>query len=373
MPPKIKQDPSMAPADPTGQSQATADAQQQYITTGQVSPTAADPGNPNAPSNKTPEQPQAGTVIDADPNNYGLPTATVEINGKLITLTLNSNMKGAQPIGEVGGAGKLQTVQTALNAISDWYQNSSTRQKYIDEMYAAGLITTKKNPGVDQVAHAWQLVVQESALQIQDPNGDMHLYSPDQVLAKAAQSGWNNTGLKQSVSDVSSYGTGNTNNSQETSNQSETVYKSYVDPATAMGTLADSYFRLMGRNPTQGEYQAFLNSVYNYQEQENTGKFETQTKGPNTGSIDPTTGLPVDQTGSTSGAPPTAGTSTQTNTVSQRGIGTRGVQFLAGQQALASPEEGAYQAATTYFNAFIKALQGPASGMQASGPTVAIP
>ena len=234
-------------------------------------------------------------------------------------------------------------------------------------MYAAGLISSKKSPSADEVTRAWQLVVQESALQIMDPNGDMHLYSPDDVLEKAAQSGWNSLNAKQATGDVQVAGTGNLNNSQETSSQSETIYKSFVDPATAMGTLADSYFRLMGRNPTPGEYNAFLHSIYTYQEQENTGKFESTQTGPNVGTTDSATGQPVDQTGTT------GGTSKQTNIVSQRGIGTRGVEFLAGQQALSSPEEGAYHAPTTYFNAFVKALQGPASGMAPSGPTNATP
>jgi len=341
---------------------------------GNTPPLPADAGNPNAPANPTPQVPQSGTIIDSDPNNSGLPTATIEVNGKLITITLNSNIRGALPIGPVG-PGTMTAEQarkwnftSALNSITNWYQNSSTRQKYIDEMYTAGLISSKKSPSAEEVTRAWALVVQESALQIQDPNGDIHLFSPDQVLSKAAEKGWNAANFKQSPGDAQVAGNGNPNNSPDTSSQSETVYKSYVDPATAMGTLADSYFRLMGRNPTQGEYQAFLNSVYGYQEQENTGKFETTQKGPNTGTaVDPTTGMPVDQSGTT------GGTSTQTNVVSQRGIGTRGLQFMAGQQALADPEEGAYQAATTYFNAFIKALQGPASGMEASGPTITVP
>jgi hypothetical protein len=125
----------------------------------------------------------------------------------------------------------------------------------------------------------------------------------------------------------------------------------------------------MGRNPTNAEYSAFMQSLYSYQNAELTGSDKTTSKGPDTGaSIDPQTGQPVDQSGTSTG-----GTSTQTNVVSQRGIAQRGVQFIAGQQALASPEEGAYQAATTYFNAFIKALSGPASGMQASGPTNTTP
>lgn len=362
MPPKIKQEPTTPPPvtpQPTGPALGAA---------------PADPGNVN---NQTSVGglPQSGTIIDADPNNSGLPTATITVNGKLITLTLNSNIKGNMPVGATIHGGSYENFQTALNSIGTdgkggpgWYDNTSTRQKYIDEMYAAGLLTSKKSPSAAEVALAWQLVVQEAALQVADgDSGDSTMYSPDEVLAKAAQTGWNNINAKQALGDVGVNGTGNRNNSAETSSQSTTVYKSFVDPATAMGTLADSYFRLMGRNPTQGEYNAFLHNVYNYQEQENTGKFETKDTGPNTGAIDPATGQPVDQSGTT------GGTSTNTNVVSQRGIGTRGLQFMAGQQALASPEEGAYQAATTYFNAFIKALQGPASGMEASGPTVTIP
>lgn len=335
--------------------------------------TPADPGNINNPQSGTPQLAQSGS-IQTD-QQTGLPTATITVNGKLITLTLNSNIKANMPVGATKSGGSYENFQTMLNSIGTdgkggpgWYDNTTTRQKYIDEMYAAGLLSSKKSPSAAEVALAWQLVVQESALQVAaGDGGDTTLYSPDEVLAKAAQSGWNNINAKQALGDVGVNGTGNLNNSAQTSSQSETVYKSFVDPATAMGTLADSYFRLMGRNPTPGEYNAFLHNVYTYQNEENTGKFETTDKGPNVGAIDPSTGQPVDQSGTT------GGTSTLTNTVSQRGIGTRGLQFMAGQQALASPEEGAYQAATTYFNAFIKALQGPAAGMEASGPTVTIP
>jgi hypothetical protein len=328
----------------------------------------SDPGNVNAPNSINPALPQSGN-IQVDPST-GLPVATIVVNGKLITLTLNSGIKATQPVATGTRVDDIESFQTALNSIQTWYGNNTTRQKYIDEMYAAGLLSSKKSPSAAEVAFAWQLVTQEAALQYATETSPTEMRSPDSVLAAAAKAGWNNLiGAKQAPGDVGVNGTGNLNNSTDTTSQSETVYKSYVDPATAMGTLADSYFRLMGRNPTSGEYNAFMTTLYNYQNEVNTGSDKTTTKGPNTGgNVDPTTGMPVDQSGTTTG-----GTNTQTNTVSQRGIGTRGVQFMAGQQALASPEEGAYQAATTYFNAFIKSLQGPAAGMEASGPTVTIP
>lgn len=328
----------------------------------------ADPGNPNAPNSGGPILSQSGN-IQVDPST-GLPVATIVVNGKLITLTLSSDIKATQPVATGTRVDDIESFQTALNSIQTWYSNNTQRQKYIDEMYAAGLLSSKKAPSAAEVAFAWQLVTQEAALQYATESSPTEMRSPDSVLAAAAKAGWNNLiGVRQAPGDVGVNGTGNLNNAVDSTSQSETVYKSYVDPATAMGTLADSYFRLMGRNPTSGEYNAFMTTLYNYQNEVNTGSDKTVTKSPDMGAnVDPTTGLPVDPSGTT-----TSGTNTQTNTVSQRGIGTRGVQFMAGQQALASPEEGAYQAATTYFNAFIKALQGPAAGMEASGPTVTIP
>lgn len=365
----------------------------------------SDPGNINAPV--SPATPPKYGVINTD-DSSGVQYITVLVNGKPINIPLNTQVLGDTPTGGSGDplrdiltgpahagpplvskqttkpplqdvlpggtnktsgvpfVGAPDTVLSKLNSIQDWYKDAGTRKQIIDEMYAAGLITSKKSPSIEEVALAWGLVVQESALQSRG-TGSLGSITPEQLLSQAAQKGWNNIQPNLTPADVGAHGTGNANNSTETSSQTETIYKSYVDPATAMGTLADAWYRLVGKNPTSEEYQAFLNTLYGYQEQENTGKFETKETGPNMGSIDPTTGQPVDSTGNI------GGTSTQTNVVSQRGIGTRGIQFLAGQQALASPEEGAYQAATTYLNALIKALPGTAAGMQASGPTTTIP
>lgn len=331
-------------------------------------PTLPNPGNPNAPANPNPLPPQSG-IIQKDPNT-GLDFARVVVNGKAIDLSLNTNLSSDSPIGIRGGfdesdktlkGSAKDTLQAQLGSISDWYGNLSQRRRYIEQMYAAGLVSSKKSPSAAEVTLAWQLITQEAALQTADGNAD--LSTPDQVLAAAAKQGWNELNAKQALGDVGVQGTGYLNNATSSTSQSETIYKSYVDPATAMGVLADSWYRLVGRTPTSEEYQAFLKTVYGYQEQENTGKFETKTTGPNMGDVDPTTGQPVDSSGSTSG------TSTQANVVSQRGIGTGGLQFLAGQQAMASPESANYQAATTVFGAILKALGPPGSGISDSGPT----
>jgi hypothetical protein len=150
------------------------------------------------------------------------------------------------------------------------------------------------------------------------------------------------------------------------------------------GTLADAFQRLMGRNPTNAEYQAYMTLVTNYENAANTGKFETNIKLTDSQKfndkgqvVDKTTGTPIDpsqvQTDVTDASQQNTNTQTMQNIVSQRGLGTRGAQFLAGQAAMNAPGEGNYQAATTYFNAFMKSLAGPAAGMQASGPTNTAP
>lgn len=340
----------------------------------------ADQGNPNNPTDNSAGSAPTNGVVNLQSGSKAL---VLVVNGKSITVTLNQQVDPTMSVQMTSGVSKkgtkglspedksnlnTQTVQQAIQGMSDWYGNTTKRQQIIDQMYSAGLITTKKNPSVFQVATAWTLLVSEAALEGSTSGGAL---TPEALLAKAATSGWNAISSKLNATDEGVSGTGNLNNAADASTtSSETIYKSYLDPATIMGAQADAWFRLMGRNPAPAEYQSFLNTVFAYQDDSNTGKFETKTSNPSDKVVyDPTTGQPVSPQGTDNGLGPTS----TTNTVSQRGIGTRGLQFLAGQAALTSPEEGPYQAATTYFNAFIKGLSGPASGMQTSGPTTTVP
>lgn len=348
-------------------------------------PSPGDPGNPQAltPSPSTPLPAGLQQDVGAGTTNSGSYYFQVVVNGKPVNIVLNQQVKATDQVNpNITAAGEAQrqflhpndttaasTVMDQIKTIQDWYGKANIRQKYIDEMYAAGLISSKKSPSANEVAAAWAMVVQEAA--IQNKTLGTSAVSADDLLAKASQQGWSSINPTISTQDGGVNGTGNLNNAAETTSQSETIYKSYVDPATAMGALADAYYRLMGRNPNASEYQAFLNSIKGYQDEVNTGSDKTVTKGPNTGATDSNTGLPVDQSGTTGGAP-TAGTNTQTNVVSQRGIGQRGIEFLAGQAAMANPEEAQYQAATTVFSAIIKALGGPGAAGE-SGPTVTAP
>lgn len=339
-----------------------------------------DPGNPNDPASQVTAT--GPTPTDGGDGSVVPQTITLVVGGRPIAININSQLNLAQPItGQAGalvrkgpaavapgGPAEGKTLQDKILEIQSWYNNTTKRAQIIQQMYAAGLVTSKKAPPAQEVAQAWAHVVQEATLESQMGQ----TISPEDLLAKAAKSGWNALNPQITPQDSGLVGTGNLNNAADsTLTSSQTIYKSYLDPATVMGTQADAWYRLMGRNPSPAEYSAFLHSVFAYQKASNTGKFEEQMKSPSDKvTISPTTGLPVGPDG-TSGEP--TDPTTQTTTVTQRGIGMRGLQFLAGQAALANPEEGAYQAATTYFNAFIKALSGPAAGMQASGPTTTVP
>lgn len=348
-------------------------------------PNPADPGNPNAPANPASSAPVAGyNPPGSNVDEYGRPTPYGSVDvvaGNLsTTVFLGGNVQPTDHVmttAPVKGGGQGQTrpnadneptfttVQGEINAISSWYGNATLRQQYINQMYEAGLLSSKKSPSGLDVVRAWSILVQEASIR-----GDV---TPNDLLAQAAKGGWN--ALNPTLSSVdfgNGNATGNPNNVPDSSStSSETVYKSYLDPATIMGAVADSYYRLVGRNPTPEEYDAFLKMVYGYQNEVNTGKQESTTLDPSAKvTYDPTTGQPVGPQGTNDGSfDPTKTTSV----VSQRSIGTRGLEFLAGQAALSNPDEPNYQAATTYFNAFIKALSGPAAGMQSSGPTTTVP
>lgn len=327
-------------------------------------------GNPTSPSNAT-----GDVSITINGRTYYINVASgLEPTQSVMGSRQTTGMPVARgrarafeetPIGVIADVqGTGQTVAEKIQDIQSWYGNATKRAQIVQQLYAAGLVTSKKSPSAAEVINAWALVVQEAALE----NKAGVSISPEDLLAKASKTGWNSLSATLTPDATGSAGTGNLNNAADASTTtSQTIYKSYLDPATIMGAQADAWFRLMGRNPTQAEYKSFLDSVFQYQDASNTGKFESQTKDPS----DKLTGSSADQIAGMDQAQ--TDPATQTSIVSQRGIGQRGLQFLAGQAALANPEEGAYQAATTYFNAFIKALSGPASGMQASGPTSTVP
>lgn len=284
-------------------------------------------------------------------NNGVKPTDTLSVDGT------HSIATGGRMLGEGAEvqharpsqqSGNTDTVAHQLQLFNGW--SATQLNTFRLQAYQMGL-TSSKTASKAEVLIAWQTVVEESA---------KDNLNPTSLIKKAVAGGWSSLNPRIQPSDNGLAGTGNVNNSPDASNSTtQTTYTSYMDPATVQGTLADSFQRLLGRNPTTEEYQAFLKSVYAYEDKENTGKFENKS---------------TDKTNATPGGGGTgASSNVQENIVSQRGVSTRGAQFLAGQAAMANPEEGSYQAATTYFNAFAKALAGPAAGMQASGPTNSAP
>lgn len=281
-------------------------------------------------------------ALNVDPNakipgtfsTSGLTNARLQVPGA----AFQELQKQSQPL----------TVTQLLQQFTSWSANQLAQFK--QQIYAAGLVSSAK-PSATETLIAWQAVVEEAATENR-PWQD--------VLSTAAMSGWNGVTSGRTTADYGLSGNGNSISSGQgganNTSTTQTTYISYMDPATAQGALSDAMYRLVGRTPTPQEYQAFLQSLYQYQDTENSGKFdETNT----------------DKTGSAS----TGGTNTvtQQNVIAQRGIGTRGAQFLAGNAAMNNPEYGPYQAATTYFHAFMQALSGPAAGEQQSGPTVTAP
>lgn len=245
-------------------------------------------------------------------------------------------------------AAQSLTVAQLLQQFSTW--GPEQLAKFKKDIYSAGLVSSTK-PSLTETLIAYQAVIEEAASQGKPWQ---------QLLDQAGQTGWNQTATVHTLADYGLSGTGNSSTSgaggSNSSSTTETSYVSYLDPATAQGALSDAMYRLVGRTPTKEEYQAFLSSLYAYQQDENTGKFDVKN---------------TDKAGSAA----TGGTTSNVtqNIISQRGVGQRGLQFLAGNAAMQNPDYGQYQAATTYFHAFMQALAAPAAGMQASGPTVTAP
>jgi hypothetical protein len=296
---------------------------------------------------------------------FGGPQITVAGN----TLTLSSGITGTStmPTGEPGpngtvftgpgqvqqalkAAGKNAQTQTITQALTNFYNQINTdttfKDQFAQQAKQAGLISSA-TASKGELLIAFQAVAEEAVSSNQ---------SWQQVLQSASTGGWTSIQPNRNTTDYGLSGTGNLGNAPDSSTSTtETDYVSYMDPATAQGALADSYYRLLGREPTSQEYQAFLTSLYSYQNNVNQGTYETT------------------QSGKSGDAQSGTDDVTQKNEITQRGVGTRGAAFLASQQAMEDPSYAPYQAATTYFNAFMKALSGPASGMEGSGPDVTAP
>lgn len=306
----------------------------------------------------------AQTSTGMSMGGFGGPQITVA--GNTLTLSAGITANSAIPTGQPGTgrtftgpnqvqqdmasqakSGATETITTALNNFYNQINTDTTfKDQFAQQAKQAGLISSA-TASKGELLIAFQAVAEEAATSNQ---------SWQTVLQSASTGGWTSLSPNRNTTDYGLSGTGNLGNAPDSSTDTtETDYVSYMDPATAQGALADSYYRLLGREPTSQEYQAFLTSLYSYQNNVNTGTYESTDSGK---SGDASTGTD---------------TVTQKNEITQRGVGTRGAAFLASQQAMDNPSYGPYQAATTYFNAFMKALSGPAEGMSGSGPTVTAP
>lgn len=283
----------------------------------------------------------------------------ISIAGNTLTLSAGITATDTLPTGPATTASPRRSGDTSASpaptetlqaALTNFYNqlNSDTtfKDQFAQEAKQAGLISSA-TASKGELLIAFQAVAEQAVTSNQ---------TWQSVLTAAATGGWTSINPNRNVTDYGLSGTGNLGNAPDPSTSTtETDYVSYMDPATAQGALADAYYRLLGREPTSQEYQAFLTSLYSYQNNVNSGTYEST------------------QSGKTGDTQTGTNTVTQKNEITQRGIGTRGAEFLASQQAMNNASYGPYQAATTYFNAFMKALTGPAAGMTGSGPDVTAP
>lgn len=324
------------------------------------------------------------THISLDPRVQGSTLITVggTMQIQASPTEVNGALSKAPPTG-TQTVPKQMTVADIIQQYASW--TSTQKGQFTSQAQSAGLIATA-HPSDAELAQAWALVVEEGALQGKNPND---------LIKSAADGGWQSIKPTLQPADAgltgagdAAKGSGSTTGSQNTTDTTSTLnkttqtsYVSYMDPATAQSVYADSMYRLMGRMPTSQEYQAYLKSLYTYEDEANTGKFESGVILKDNQRIDTASGKVVDtKTGQpvpdseiqrvgTQNITNNGDQTVQQNIVSQRGIGTSGAAFLASQDIMNNPEYGAYQAYTTYFSALQKALAGPGQGMTGSGPT----
>lgn len=218
-----------------------------------------------------------------------------------IKYTVNPALAGQGPGGE--NPIKTGTANTpGLSAVSgQYYQwDAKTKAKFLTQLSLAGYDTT--NMSDDQLASAWAAYAQQSANYLAQ---GVQL-TPWDIMSKD---------MKQRENSVAKTTTATSSNVQ---------LSTYQDAHALFTQAAQS---LLGRDPTKGESRNFLSTINAYeQEHPQITKTSTTTKG----------GQTIAQSSTTTGGASAAAESD-----------------VATQQAKKDPEYGAYQAATTYFNALM--------------------
>lgn len=206
-------------------------------------------------------------------------------------------------IQNIGGQNRPVT-QTLQDVINQWYtMDQNTKDKFEAQMASAGY---KVGTYADaDLFKAWSSYATQAAAY----NAAGKMVSPWDVLSMDQQQ-------KQNAKPVT---TTHTDTSYQISN--------YQDTHALFMSAAQS---LLGRAPTAAETKAFQSTLNAYQRANPTRTTQTST---------------TDALGNTTSTTSTSGGTTQA-----------GLTDLAQQQAEQNPDYGAYQAATTYFNALLGAI-----------------
>jgi hypothetical protein len=207
----------------------------------------------------------------------------------------------------VGSRPITETVQQTINRYYNWTDDEKQQLRNKLALVDKSALTASDS----DIAKIWGDYAQQAANYLSAGQN----ITPWDIIAKDITS--------RSGQPISKAGT-------RTETTSDTNLSSRIDSDAIFRSAAQS---LLGRDPTAAENAKFQ-TLLNAQQEAN----------PTTATISTTTD---DQ-----------GNVTNQSRTSQGGVSAAGAAELARRQALANPEAGAYQAATTYFNAFKQALAG---------------
>lgn len=225
--------------------------------------------------------------------------------------------------GEHGGPGGGRATPT-LKSVAEGYQKFNTfTPEYVSalglSLYRAGLISNPQS--YDQVQTFWNKAVEDAALKYSAGQ----LVTPEEMIA-----------LKLHVSSLAtSGGRGGLGGAGGKRTDTSTSI-SIPSPQDAEALVKNIYQQAVGRDPNKQELARYTSLVVGIAKSS------------------PSTSTSTTSTDA-------SGNSKSSTSTTNRGVTSAGMQQAVMDKLQASPEYGAYQAATTYYNAMLQAIASPVS------------
>ena len=206
--------------------------------------------------------------------------------------------------GEVTGSTKVGSINTpSLSSVAGQYYtwDGKTKAKFLTQLSLAGYNTSGMTD--DQLSKAWAAYAQQSA----------------NYLAR---------GVKQTPWDIMARDMHQRESASSLAPQVSTTSNVQLSTASdAHALFSQAAQSLLGRAPTKAESRNFLATINSYEREHPTTTTTTTT--------------------------PKSGGGSSSSSVTTGGASAAGEQDVATQEAKKDPEYGAYQAATTYYNALM--------------------